>query len=1291
MKRLLSLLFLSVYALAASAAAGGEYVFNHIDAQTNLSHSAVLSIYQDRQGLMWFGTYDGLNCYDGKNMSVFRSDSPASTGLTNNVIMTVSQADDNCIWCATDYTLNKFSQETFTTETYDLGEEYTVHSNSNGDTYLIRRDSLYYYNKSSKEFLPVASGIVCGSSLMNRKVYVTKSGEFWHFNEDSGRIGIYSVSSFDAAPEDVRITQRTHEFHNKGILEVFWQKGIIAFVDVDRDLFLYDTDNRSKLFVRNISSLIDQYGSIQGVVPFYEDIFIGFAVNGLVKLSSSDGYEASEVDKNMRIFGLHLDSDQGILWIATDGQGAVSYTRENNIAESMMLSRISPGLSRQVRSIMTDENGTMWFGTKGDGLVKVPSYESAFRSGRPVKAEVILPHGRVDSEEYVRDRREYQIYSMTESDSRDGFWVGTGSNGLYFYSTEDDRLVPVASPDDTPLKEIHAIEERGDTLYVICATTGLYRLTVEDRGREGIAVADARMYPMYVENHRIEQFFPMVAQGDSLLWVGSRTDGLIWFDCRTEEYKVVSLRELVDRAADDVLSLCLTDSGKLYVGTTAGLVSMDTSGDGSDAVYVGREDGLLNDMIHGIVEDGDGLLYLSTNKGLAKYNPTTGMVHNYYYSSGVEVGEFSDDAYYRCNHTGDVFFGGVNGLVMLNKDVDNYVEVERDLLLRGISVGRQDMRMADYIKTGRDGVRRLILDGYKVSFSLFYGVPDFLSGADIEYSYKLEGYDDAWSVFSSGNEARFNAVKNGRYEFKVRYKKDVFDAEYKTFSIPVRIVPPWFVSLPAMIAYILLLVFVSVLTFRKIRRSVIMRRPVNMPVGKMPNTGQDIIDRMAVIYNCCDRLRAGDMPENERRSVVELMRDTLSGILYGGLHAEDIMYRLPVKFAIANSVNLSQVSKEVLDVLSREGHDVSRLEVVVDTSSLYRTYANAFKRILYVVYGYIADSGIEASVVFEKNENRWLNVVFRNSWEHVWAIYDRLELLFKPVLEQHGIEVTCVDKGASSLLMIQIPPADMAEADESKNNIVLLGQVSDLTWLISDMLAGSYNVVVKTEPDEAFAFIQKESTVLLMVDMRLFEGRESQFIESLNRNHTIAGKVSLLPMFTWNTDQNLCRELILISDAYMMLPYDILMLKNVVHKAIFGKGSIADVHVEDLLGLGDDVSAADADFIAKVLEIIEDNIEREDLGTSLVADRMALSTSSFYRRFKKITGISLEMLIKNYRLEKAANLLKDTSLSIADVIADVGISSRSYFYKEFSKKYGMTPKEYRDALCSDLTSSESSI
>ena len=57
--------------------------------------------------------------------------------------------------------------------------------------------------------------------------------------------------------------------------------------------------------------------------------------------------------------------------------------------------------------------------------------------------------------------------------------------------------------------------------------------------------------------------------------------------------------------------------------------------------------------------------------------------------------------------------------------------------------------------------------------------------------------------------------------------------------------------------------------------------------------------------------------------------------------------------------------------------------------------------------------------------------------------------------------------------------------------------------------------------------------------------------------------------------------------------------------------------------------------------------------------------------------------IKNYRMEKAARLLRDDRLSITDVIADVGIQSRSYFYKEFANRFGMTPKDYKDKFCSN--------
>ena len=82
----------------------------------------------------------------------------------------------------------------------------------------------------------------------------------------------------------------------------------------------------------------------------------------------------------------------------------------------------------------------------------------------------------------------------------------------------------------------------------------------------------------------------------------------------------------------------------MYVGTTSGLVCLTFNKEQISASYIGREQGLLNDMIHGILEDANGFLWLGTNRGLIKYNPKNTSSHAYYYAAGVQVGEFSDDA-----------------------------------------------------------------------------------------------------------------------------------------------------------------------------------------------------------------------------------------------------------------------------------------------------------------------------------------------------------------------------------------------------------------------------------------------------------------------------------------------------------------------------------------------------------------------------------------------------------------------------------------------------------------------
>lgn len=110
--RLIFPFVLLIYSLICQADGGKDsYIFRKVDYQQGLSNSAVLCLFQDNTGLMWFGTYDGVNCYDGRSMEVFRSDFSAPKALSNNVIHSIQQADNNCLWISTHLGINRLSQD----------------------------------------------------------------------------------------------------------------------------------------------------------------------------------------------------------------------------------------------------------------------------------------------------------------------------------------------------------------------------------------------------------------------------------------------------------------------------------------------------------------------------------------------------------------------------------------------------------------------------------------------------------------------------------------------------------------------------------------------------------------------------------------------------------------------------------------------------------------------------------------------------------------------------------------------------------------------------------------------------------------------------------------------------------------------------------------------------------------------------------------------------------------------------------------------------------------------------
>lgn len=1285
------------------------YLFRKVDYQQGLSNSAVLSLFQDNEGLMWFGTYDGVNCFDGKGMEVFRSDfSQHRTTLSNNVIHSIQQADSNCLWVTTHLGANRFSKDLRQVIcNYEFGGDFVIHSNQKGNTWALGYDWIAYYNTKCHRFVKIPVPKI-KMLRVDIRAFVTDDGDLFLFPYESGDLYRFSLNTFDQDTLSTRLTVTPSRFHPKPIEYSCYQNGILCFYDSDKDLFVYDITRKSKIYIRNIAGLVQKYGAVTGIVPFYEDIVIAFQTNGLIRLRLSQRYQEEIIDRNLRIYCIYNDSHQGVLWVGSDGQGAVMYSRKYNIATNVMLSNISHNLSRQVRSVMTDKYGGLWFGTKGDGLLHVKNYRDGVK---PANTEIYSSVGKQSAVSYAKPDKEFQVYAMKESRFMNGFWIGTGTSGLCYYSFDDGRLHELSGESARKVAEVHSIFEANDSvLYLATAGEGFCKVVL-DRDRQDIRIKSYKRYSFYHEQQDLDLFYGMVSDGDSLIWLGSRQKGLVSFNRKTEEYQVYSLNDILHKSVNDILCLHWYKR-QLYVGTTSGLVRITFQGNRLRADYIGREQGLLNDMIHSILEDANGILWLGTNRGLIKFNPTNSFSHAYYYSGGIQIGEFSDDAYYHCPYTGLLFFGGINGLLYLDKKVSAESEYYPEILLRKLVIEKTSVNLQDYYLPDKKGLQ---MKGSQLSFSLFFVVPDYANGGDVEYSYMLEGYDKTWGAFSSINEASYFNVPPGDYLFKVRYKKDVFATEYKTLVIPIHILSPWYATVMAYIIYILLGLAAVTYLIHLLRKYFRHERLMNELLdSEHRNTSlatdsykeRELLNNCTLIYQACDLIRAENTSSEERNEKVEQIRESVMSLLFGSSIGHECFRLLSsLHFSVTGRLCISKLAEEVIRVLEKEGVKVSLIHSEIQESFTFPVYKNALRCILYFSYLYISALGSSKVKVEVKEEEGRMLLIFSSADETVKRLYDELagheslpteakssdenfhirtiQRFVLSALQQQQCKLQYEVMQEEKRLIIAFDPVVIAVETGVRKTVLLLEDREEMVWLISALLSDEYVVHPVKSVQQAFEEMHKSAPSLFLVDMLMYADAESTFIKYVNKNRPMLAKTAFIPMLTWKVSSILQRELILWADSCVVLPYDIPFLKEVIHKVIYGKQEAKQIYMEDLEGWADAIvctTTEQADFVRKFLQVVEQNLDREDLGSTFIAEQMLMSPRQFYRKFKEISGMSPSDLIKDYRMEKAARLLQDDELSIQNVISDVGISSRAYFYKEFTRKFGTTPKNYREQL-----------
>ena len=722
----------------------------------------IRTVCQDAKGNMWFGGNDGITCYDGTRYTDFRYNSGGVSGPGEDHIYNLFCDSQGVVWAMHITGISSYDGGTGLFKSYDCPEGVAREIFELPDgRFLVSFDyKLWLFDRNdcsfSKDTLP---DIVAGLTVS--EIYCSEDGYIIIGSRD-GRIVSVSPDLSDV-----------HEIT----------------LDVGRT----------------------QINCILKDNPFR--LFVGTEGNGLWEFSLSGG-KPRHYDLNL-VRALCKDED-GTLWIGT--KNGLVLLRDGQMEEYHHDYYDIGSMSHDsVHSIFRDKQGTMWIGTFYGGVCYCTSRPSLFKGiiSRPGDNSL---NGNIISDivegsdgtlwigtnsgglnHLLKDGSFQHIKGLgdTWSDQPDikSIYVSNKTGILYIGADKGD--LSVLRPGSKHLTSLslglrngsYAIEGGGDGTIYIGTPDGLFNY--DERSSE--------LASLPLEGV-LSNISALKMVGDSTLWIGQKF-GVIAVDVNSGAEislpdELSSLRYVEDFLEDS--------SGRLWISSSNGLYCYHNAEVRSYSV----QDGLPDNVVHGVEEDASGRLWISTNKGLCRMDPGKDEKWIFTVADGLPGDRFTSYAHCRTNG-GEMFFGGLSWVVHFNpEDVNTSYEVVRPVLSRIEVNGRWH-----------------ILDGSPVSLkpgdrdiSLMFSAPDYLSGQNGHFYYTLkgEGVKDVWHEAGADRIASYHGLAFGKYTFLLTYRNSAGILNTEELQFDFTIPPYWYETLAVRVAFFVLLILAFVAFFLRI-------------------------------------------------------------------------------------------------------------------------------------------------------------------------------------------------------------------------------------------------------------------------------------------------------------------------------------------------------------------------------------------------------------------------------------------------------------------------------------------
>ena len=268
------------------------------------------------------------------------------------------------------------------------------------------------------------------------------------------------------------------------------------------------------------------------------------------------------------------------------------------------------------------------------------------------------------------------------------------------------------------------------------------------------------------------------------------------------------------------------------------------------------------------------------------------------------------------------------------------------------------------------------------------------------------------------------------------------------------------------------------------------------------------------------------------------------------------------------------------------------------------------------------------------------------------------------------------------------PPTPEPKGDRSR--ILVVDDNRGILTLLKDSLS-EFDVEAVDSADLAVESIRQTPPDLIISDIMMPGTDGVTFTRMIRQNkHTM--HIPLILLSAKNRNEEKVEGIESGADAYIGKPFSTQYLVAMTKRLLENRKHLREYYSTSASAYeytdGQLLHKEDKDFLDQITAYIEENIDSEELGPEQLAAHMKISVRNLYRKFKELEQLSPNDFIKYQRISYAARLLLTTSATVQEILYRSGFTNRSHFYKEFDKRFGMTPKAYRDANVKKDTSLE---